>query len=548
MITNRATVMTFLEQVTIRFMGLRMRNLLRCLSLFGLLFGCRVAVAQDAISIDREDIELWQAGIQGAYYQNRVCTIPQEPPQHADLMSRSLALPPDTDRGALANAIMVQDILLNRAMRDSGNTQQAIKELPAAWNISRANLYLKNVMAGEPAYRVLADSDPSGGLVELMDRLRREQTGACLTQMALRYVSNDIAKLVDKKYRAMLGSNPNQRPLEMVIDEVIDEVGVYPIGKQGSRFRLGAMMARLSYTGDRPLENVVVVTQTKMRPIGAEQLAARSFVRSVNEALDPGAQRNVDADNYVVASQLMQRAPQGAVAYLQRLEPGDVVYLALYLNGTYWDLQEAKASVFSTTGALLDKVLLTAGPHNDLNAPNEEQRRDAAARVVKTTGPIFKPVPLYERLELTLKPAKDGAATTMEVCVPTQQSFTSLGRSIPVTSQPIVAIAQSPTHYAAVSGKRNVGEGLVLIPKTIVAKAVPVDERNEEELAQARQSEARAKEQQEEQAFQKKISKLSPERQIQETMKRNNEKLRQALSPKKPTDKPKSTKSTKPAK
>lgn len=516
-----------------------MKTLLRSVCLFGVLLGCATVWAQDAISIDREDLELWQAAMQGKYYHNRVMIAPKDASHHFDVVGRCLALPVNTDRYALANAIMVQDVLLNRFLRDSNLEQQAIKELPAAWRVTSANLYLKTLLGRQPSYRELVDGDPAGGLVGLIDRYRKRQTGAYLNQMAMRHVSSDIAQMVDTKYRSLLGSKPGLRPNELVIDQTQDEVGVYVPGQTRSKIRLGATMARIAYTGNRPLDNVMVVTHATMRPIDAEAHSARAFIRAVNEIADPGAQRNNDADDYVVATQLMHHAPQGSVEYFKRVEPGDVLYSCLYLHGTFWDVQEAKLSIYSCSGALLDHVVMTGGPHNNLNASSEERKRDAAAREVKTTGPIFKPVPLYERLELTLKPAADGGATMVEVCVPTQQSFTSLGKSIPVMAQPIVAIAQSPTHYAAIGGKREVGEGLVLIPKTAVAKTATIDERNDEELAAAKASEAQAKERQEEEAFRKRISKLSPQRQIEETMKRNNEKLRKALAPPKPADKTK---------
>lgn len=516
-----------------------MKTLLRSLGVCSVLLACAAVRAQDAISIDRDDLELWQAAMQGKYYHNRVLIAPKDASHHFDIVSRCLALPTSTDRYAIANAIMVQDILLDRFLKDSNIEQEATKQLPAAWKVTSANLYLKALLGRQPSYREIVDGDPAGGLVGLIDRNRKRQTGAYLNQMAMRHVSSDLAHLIDQKYRSLLGSRPGLRPNELVIDQTQDEVGVYVPGQTRSKIRLGATMARIAYTGTRPLENVMVITHATMRPIDAEAHSARALIRAVNEIADPGAERNNDADNYVVATQLMHHAPQGSVEYYKRVEPGDVLYSCLYLHGSFWDVQEAKLSIYSTSGALLDHVVMTGGPHNDLNATSEARKRDEAAREVKTTGPIFKPVPLYERLELTLKPAADGGAAMVDVCVPTQQSFTSLGKSIPAPTQPIVAIAQSPTHYAAIAGKREVGEGLVLIPKTAVAKTATIDERNDEELAAAKASAAQAKERQEEEAFQKRISKLSPQRQVEETMKRNNEKLRKALTQPKPSDKTK---------
>jgi len=508
-----------------------------------LLLICCTARGQDAVSIDREDLDLWQAAIQGKFYHNRVLIAPQDVSQHFECVNRSLSRPPQSDRFALAQAIMAQDILLDRFLKNLGNEQQAIKELPAAWKVTNASLFLKTILGRQPGYRDLVDGDPPGGMVGLIDHYRKSQTGSYLNQMALRQASSEIARLVDRQYRAMLGPNVSKRPLPLVIDQTQDEVGVYAPGRKGSRLRVGATMARISYTGTQPLEHVMVVTHAEMRPIDANNAATRAMVRGINEAFDPGSQRNVDADKYLVATQLMHAAPQGSIAYVKRLEPGDVIYASLYLHGSFWDVKEARVSVYATSGAVLDQVLMTGGAHNDLNASSEERKRDDAARTPKTTGAVFKPIPLHERLELTLKPVTDGGSATFEVCVPSQQSFTSIGKSAPATTQPIVAIAQSSTHYAAAGIKRDVGEGLLLIPKTAVARSVTVDERSEEQLAEAKENEAQARERREEEAFRKRISKLSPERQIQETMKRNNEKLKQSLAPKKPADKPKTGKS-----
>jgi hypothetical protein len=169
------------------------------------------------------------------------------------------------------------------------------------------------------------------------------------------------------------------------------------------------------------------------------------------------------------------------MAYIPLLEPGDVVYVVMHDQGFHWDVLEAKTSIYADEGSLRDKILMKAGPENDLavvTATRKPPARPAASKFTTTGSPT-------SHLELELRAPANGAKEhAFKGCIPMGDSFVSSGQSFAVAYDPgqrLEAVEKCPDGYVALSPPRNRGHGLMLVPRGAVAKEVEVDERSDEQ-------------------------------------------------------------------
>lgn len=394
----------------------------------------------------QDDARLWLAGTTGDYYHNGVLVLPEEWQQHQGLVSRFIATG-DQWRALFARTIKEKDAA-NERCRLLAAAAQSLQVLlvPAVLERTEADAVLTKWFEGrKPAWPV---TNPEGRILPGIDELRKAK--AFLNDYAIQRhrINTSIADQVEAYYRKALGNKT-----------LPEDVGLH------FREHLHGT-AKIAYAGAKPLTNVVVVTRAAMRPAGPKAEATRRLVDLINETADPGADANKDAAHLMRASKILHETAQAAFVYIPVLEPGDDLVVDMYEQGFYWDVLEAKVSVYSDTGAVLDKVMFVGGPHNDLSLPAQERkRRTKPPPKEKPLGPVFTQL---ARAEIVLK--KD-AAGPFERCVPVGTTYLPVGvRDALEAGKPLEVLARSADAYVAVGPKKQTGRALVLVPRSAVAK------------------------------------------------------------------------------
>jgi hypothetical protein len=404
----------------------------------------RPAVKPGVAVADQDEARLWRAGTSGDYFHNQVLVLAEAWRQHADLVTK-YADAADERRARFAKTIIARDAV-NEELRTLAAAEQKLQgELPAALERTKANAILKGLIGREPAWRVM---DVQGGIVAGIDELRKTKLAVSRTATYHHLINTRIADQVEAHYRKALGDK-----------KLPEDVGLHFREPFHGR-------ARIVYAGAKPLTNVVVVTRTAMRPAGAQAEATRRIIDLINEAADPGADANKVAAQLMQASKVLHETAQAVVVYIPLLEPGDELEVDLYEQGFYWDALEAKVSLYTDAGMLLDKVLFAGGPHNDLSiSAQERQRLTKPPPKAKPLGPVFNQL---ARTEIVLKA---DAAGPFERCAPVDMTFLPVGVKDAVEAgKPLAVIARSADAYVAVGPKKQTGHALVLVPRTAVAK------------------------------------------------------------------------------
>jgi hypothetical protein len=392
----------------------------------------------------KDDALLWRAGTTCKYNHNRVVVLPEPWKEHADLLNRYADAKDDERRARFAKAAIARDAVdeEQRILKAAEGNLQG--QLPAALKRSMADAVLETLLGCKPAWR---DMDVQGGIVKNFDELRKTKLAIELAETYHYHIGKSIADQVEEHYRKTLGNKA-----------LPDDAGLI--------IRGGHSTAQISHTGTKPLTNVVVVTRAKMRQAGLKEDATRAAINFFNEAVDPGADANKVARQYMEAAKVLHQTPQAVFIYVPVLEPGDDLTVELHGYGYHWDIMEGKVSFYCDAGAVLDKVVLVGGPHNDLSLSAEERRRlTKPPPKEKPVGPTFS---YLGRTEIVLK--KD-AKGPFERCVPVDMSFLPVGIKDEVEAgKPLEVIARSADAFVAVGPKKLTGNALVLVSKSLVAK------------------------------------------------------------------------------
>ncbi len=206
-----------------------------------------------------------------------------------------------------------------------------------------------------------------------------------------------------------------------------------------------------------------------MKTRSAKDELGRNLVRGINEAFLPGDERNNVADQYLKNSNDLHATPQAFVSAVPKLEPGDVLYVPLYEGGFFWDLDVVKVSLYSTSGAVLDKVIFKGGAVNNLSIPSQQRPEIPRPKNDGSIGPTFERLDEFERTELVLTTEKP--TIEFETCIPVGLSYLTLGTKAKVeSSQPLEAVAQGKHAFIALGPPKSTGRSLILVPNDSIEK------------------------------------------------------------------------------
>jgi hypothetical protein len=410
------------------------------------------AVKTGVAVTSQEDALLWRAATTSFYYHNGVLVLPEDSWYHDPLLTKYLRGGRFEDRRERLALMIRRKDDINEVLRALVAVEQEVQSelLPAAIERTRGKGFLDRLIPGEGDSRVPNVKRPT---LPSIDELRK--TKVEVNRMAsLHHLVNDlIAEDAEVHYRKALGDKKLPADARFHFRE-----------KDHGR-------VEIAYMGATALTNVVVVARAKMRSAGPKAEATRRLINLINETADPGADANKVAAQLLDASKALHETAQAAFVYIPVLEPGDDLAVDMYEHGFYWDVQEAKVSVYSDDGGVLDKVMFVGGPHNDLSLSAEErQRLTKPPPKEKPLGPTFR---MDAILEIVLKKE---AAGPIERCVPVGDipvSRTYLPIAVKdavVADKPLEVIARSATAYVVVGPKKPTGNALLLVPKSAVAK------------------------------------------------------------------------------
>ena len=405
----------------------------------GLLFLERIVADSD-----RDDLLLWKASTMGPFSHNAAQIAPQPPKDQAEIVKR-FAEGNDARRAAFANTIIAKDFVEGRLMQLSKADQKLQSMIPGALGRSAASNALKSLTGREPTWRELLNDKVKGGFVESVDEMRKTKLAIEEHEIYRQLLNTSIADQAESHLRKVLKDRPLPDDARLFFD--------------------GTGTVEISYAGKQSLTNVVIVTRAAMKSAGPGNAAA---INAINEAFDPGADRNKVAAQYMKASRALHETPQACLVYIPVLEPGDVVSMRVFEQGFYWDFKETKISLYSDSGALLDKVLMVGGPINDLSLSSAERRKLSKPVAEKLVGPVFEPI---GGVQIILK--RDAGDGPFERCVPVGRSYLPMETKDSVEKdKPLLAVAKSKDAYVALGPKKMTGQGLVLIPKKQIDKVI----------------------------------------------------------------------------
>jgi hypothetical protein len=378
-------------------------------------------LAAGASEPDPEDVALWRAARSAPAYLNGEPLPPQGWREHADLVERYADNPDHPARALLAATIRERDILRDREAVLSDERKGPLDRVPFGWRIARRRAILAALPDADAALRARLAADPAGALpdADAAARDRQRARGVIRRELALRDLA--AAAQVARMRRDAAGVRPLPDDARFHFDATEDEVGLARAAPGGPHVAVAPRLLRAAFAGPRPLAHVLLVARAEPGP----------------DAPGPDA------------------VPRASLLYLDRLDPGDIVYLSLLAPGDAGAApRRASVSVHADEGVLLDRPVEAGAP-----AP--------------PVGPDFARVPIGGRLELTLR--DPGAA--FPTCLPVGRSFRMLGGTAAVAADaPLRAVARGPDAYAAYGPARAVGRGLVLVPASAVARADEFDE------------------------------------------------------------------------
>lgn len=435
-----------------------------------------------------DDLLLWKAAMIDKFYHNREIILPEPLASHVALVSRYAGRPDDSKRSRLAQLIAAKEYVLDRQTAIEEKDSAVRSRLPGEWTKAKIKAFVRGLAGAELPTMKDALAGDLAEVVGSFDEMRENRVLENHAKLSLELLGLGIAELVEAQYQAKLGDRPLPKELGLIVDKLDgDEVGMRTSLPGRPRYPLGCTFVRLSYTGAKPLNDVVVVTKCLMKPLDGKAVAGQQSIKLFNEIFDRGADRNRAAAEYMDTNNLLNTTPKGCLVYVPRLEQGDVLHVPLYTHGYFYYIREARYSLFSDQGALRDQVVMRAGPQNDLSRAMGG-RRPPPRVVTKPTGPRFEKVQRNTRVELVLQPPKDGGrAHSFEGCVPDGEAFRGTGQkfSIEVDGQkPLEAIARGPEAFVALGLPRARGNGLIFVPRSVVAQTKVIDERPEDEKAE----------------------------------------------------------------
>ncbi len=393
-----------------------------------------------------DDELLWKAAVTCGYTHNGASVSPEMPDQHAEVLDRYVN--GGSWRAPLAKTIITREVVdsLHFNLVKTDKSLQA--KIPSAVRISAADSTLKLILGREPKLGEIMKEDLGGGFVDTIDRIRITKVAINKTEIYHGLLTTSIADQAETQYKSILRGK--SLPAEA------------RIFFSGNRSTVG-----ITYAGKQPLTNVVVVTRAIMKPPPLNGAVTSGLINQINEAFEPDSDRTKMAAKYMETSQLLHATDQANLIYVPVLEPGDTLSMPVWEGLYFWDIKESKVSLFSTAGAVLEKVLFVGGPENDLSLSAQQRMAGSKPPVEeKPVGPRFDYV--NGRVEITLK---SGATGPFERCVAVGASVLTMDIKDDVdASKPLEVIAKGANAYVVRGPKKLMGRGLVLVPKEQVAE------------------------------------------------------------------------------
>ncbi len=445
----------------------------------------------DQLKIAAEDQRLWQAAVSNKYYRNRQVIIPPAEPEPAitaliDRLAQSKAQPHAAE---IASLTIAQTVIMNRWIQNQQENQNIQKAIPAAWNLSKAGAVVNALVGRQPHLRELADQDVPGGIVSVIDKFRENITSGYLQTIFLRLIQIAVADEVEQDYRERLQKAGISSKLPLFVDKCSDEIRSRPPGYVGMKLPLGAEMVRVSNHGNQALHDVVVIARTEKHSTSDDSEQTVNGITLLNSMFDSNTQRVNDADRNMRTAQMMHATPEATMILVPIVEPGDTLYVPLHASSSWMDVKQCSVAVYASTGLFDKQVIFEKEPYDD-NANWFKNEKAKPKPKLEFTRPNH-----YERMDVSLKSVAEAVfLSKAQLCVPRADSF--FGLDIPVTlalDQTYESIARSRDFHVLIVPSRSFGSHLVLAPVSWVAKAVSKDERNDEQLAQAKAYDERRK-------------------------------------------------------
>ena len=397
-----------------------------------------------------DDSRLWRAAATTDYLHNREKVSPERWPEHGEMVARFANGKTDDWKTKFATSVIAKDSCLEAQRKLVAKSQGLQLSLPGALGKSLSNTAIRTLAGREPSWHELLDEKipGGGGLVETADALRINKVREFCMEIDRYSFDASIADQAEAKYRQALGGRALGEEFDLLIHGEDHQV-------------------QLSLAGKKPLMNVAIVVRAEMRSESGKAAATRNAIDGINETFDPGADRNRMAHLYLESARVMHESPQATFVYVPVLEPGDELVIRHYDVGFYWDAKKVTVSVYSDSGAILDKVTMVGGDHNNLDVPAQQRNKAEPSAEKPFAGPTFNRG--LGSLEIQLKPT---AARQFERCVEVASTYKPMGIQDPIESgAALKVVAKSDAFYVAVGPKKRVGYGLVLIPVDSVALA-----------------------------------------------------------------------------
>lgn len=466
--------------------GLKMifNRILRSSSCAFLLTLASISLAAEP-RFDPDAIELWKAAAFQPWYCNRTLVNPQQAAIFVPAVDQLTQGPNGSAITRLARTIATRYSFLAKIQSKKDTNRQLENSLPQAWKASMTGVVLRGLIGSEPSLNDPRYGDIRGGLIDSIDAMRLNAADLNEAQALLNLLDTAVAAQVESICRKGPARVDLPTSSRIYVEETMDNIGVRDSGPNGLKRYMPGTLARIAHGGDRPLNHVLIVTRTKMKPLSEADVSARDKAGIFNRTFDNGEGRAEDADKLFASQNLLKTTPVACVVYVPRLDPGDVLVVPMFSQGSYYDVLEAKVSIHSEQGSIVDRVLISAGPHNDRSVPVKERPDRPKVPSGAPKGPPFRSVTRRGRMELKLKTTgANDDSSTFENCVPAGDSYVPIGRREQIDPARIhFAIASNDTHFVVEGPPRSTGHGLVLIPAERVASVSSIDERTDSEKA-----------------------------------------------------------------
>lgn len=376
---------------------------------------------------------------------------------------------------------MAKDVLVEELVKLNTTDNELRNSLPSAVFLSQANAVLRELMGEQRTFfdlRGLAESDPPGGLLQLVDNVRGNMIQANLLNIFLNFTNVAMAEKLESDLRAALADKPDLTAdallfLDKTPDEIFDDY-------QDRSYGGAQSWVRVSYAGKTPLTHVLVITRLDMKPLDEHDKETRDFVHGVNEIFGAGEQRVNAADLYVATTQALNATPHATLAYFPALNSGDVAYVPLYGLEEFWGIAEARVSFYCDQGMLRDKVLMRGGPHNDLSLSSDERRRQTPQEPEPKL--VYPLIPSWQKVEVTLRDSADNGPFEYDVCIPAGTTYLPTGAKVTAGALGVTeVVAADVSTYICVGPERDGGRCLIMVPKAQTTDRKVTDFRKEED-------------------------------------------------------------------